>query len=108
MYLDLVPVGRTEYRVWDIILGEYQRPTVPMEKASDEAASKAKKEVRAWKDANNIGLLTIQKNCEDNILAKVGNETSAEGAYDKLKKAYEGKMIIKFYAFLDSLLMMKT
>ena len=104
-YLDLIPIGTTEYRVWDIVLGDYQRPTVPKEKASDEAASKAKRELRAWRDADNIGLLTIQKNCEDDILAKIGNETSAKGAYDKLKKAYEGKTVPGLYTLLDSLLL---
>ena len=104
-YLNLIPIGTTEYSVWDIVLGDYERPVVPKDKASDEAASNAKIELRAWKDADNIGLLTIQKNCGDDILTKIGNETSAKGAYDKLKKAYEGKTVTEFYTLLDSLLL---
>jgi hypothetical protein len=45
----------------------------------------------------------MQKNWEDNIRVRIGNLTIAKDAYDELKKAYEGKYAIEFYALLNSL-----
>ena len=66
-YLDLIPVGDTDYRVWDLVIGDYKQPAKPREKDNEEAALNAKKEHRAWKDGDTIALLTIQKNCEEHI-----------------------------------------
>jgi ATP phosphoribosyltransferase regulatory subunit HisZ len=35
--------------------------------------------------------------------ARIGNLTNAKGAYDELKRAYEGRTATGFYALLDSL-----
>ena len=91
-YLDLVP-ARGEYRVWDIVTGEYQEPP----DTSDKIA------VRAWKDTNSIALLTLRKNCEDNVRARIGNLSTAKEAFDELKRAFEGRTTTEFYALLDSI-----
>jgi len=48
-------------------------------------------------------LLTILKNCEDNIRSRIGIYELAKDAYDELKKTYKSKIAIEFYALLDSL-----
>jgi hypothetical protein len=90
-YLDLVPAG-PDYRVWDVVTGSYEKPTAT-----------TGRELRSWKDANAVALLTMRKNCEDDVKARIGNLTSAKDAYAELKKAYEGKTATEFYALLDSL-----
>jgi hypothetical protein len=49
-------------------------------------------------------LLTMRKNSQDDIKARICNLTSAKYAYAELKKAYEGKTATEFYALLDSLI----
>jgi hypothetical protein len=87
-YLDLIPVDRTEeYRVWDIVMGIYIQPAPAASKSTLEEAQIAGKAIRVWKDANGIALLTIRKNCEDEVRARIGNLTNAKEAYDGLKRA---------------------
>ena len=56
-----------------------------------------------WKDADAAALLTIEKNCEENIQARIGNCVTAAEEYKELKKAYEGRTMTEFYALLESL-----
>lgn len=58
---------------------------------------------RTWKDANAVALLTIRKNCEDDVQARIGSIGSAKEAYEELKKAYEGKTSTEFYSLLNSI-----
>jgi len=102
-YLDLMDVGTTEYRVWDVVTGTYPRPSEPTEDTSADEATKIRKEIRAWKDADGVALLTIRKNCKDEIRARIGNLDTAQAAYDELKKAYQGRIVTEFYALLNSL-----
>jgi hypothetical protein len=90
-YLDLIPVRDTDHRVWDIVMGTYLSPS--------EAS--VKDVIR--KDSNGVALLTMRKNCEDEVRERIGNLTLAEEAYNELKKAYEGKTATEFHALLDSL-----
>jgi hypothetical protein len=80
-YLDLIPVYRTdEYRVWDIVMGIYLQPAPAASKSTVEEAQIAGNAIRAWKDANSIALLTIRKNYEDEVRARIGNLTNAKGS----------------------------
>jgi hypothetical protein len=89
-YLDLIPVDRTEeYRVLDMVMGIYIQPAPAASKSTVEEAQMAGNAIRAWKDANSTALLTIRKNCEDEVRARIGNLTNAKEAYDELKRAYE-------------------
>jgi hypothetical protein len=90
-YLDLIPVRDTDYRVWDIVMGTYLRPSEASDKTNTAEATQANKAIREWKDANGVALLTIRKNCEDEVRARIGNLTLAKEAYNELKKAYEVK-----------------
>jgi hypothetical protein len=102
-YLDLISVDRTEeYRVWDIVMGIFMQPASAASKSTVEAQIVGKA-IRAWKDANSIALLTIRKNCEDEVRARIGNLTNTKEAYDELKRAYEGRTATEFCALLDSL-----
>jgi hypothetical protein len=83
-------------------MGIYIQPTPTASKSTAEEAQIAGKATREWKDANSIALLTIQKNCEDEVRARIGNLTNAKEAYDELKRAYEGRTATEFYALLDS------
>jgi len=78
-----------KHDAWDIIMGEFVK---------SEGA-----EGKAWQKANDLALLTILKNCEDNVRSRIGTCELAKDAYDELKKAYEGKTATEFYALLDSL-----
>lgn len=101
-YLKLVPTG--EYRVWDIITGEYLEPgSIKTENASSSSVTDNRKMRRAWEDANAVALLTMRKNCEDDVKARIGNLESAKEAYEELKKVYEGQTATEFYVLLDSL-----
>jgi len=71
---------------WDLITGDFKKPA--------QAA-----EGKIWQKANDLTLLTILKNCEDNVRSRIGTFELAKKAFDELKKAYEGKT---FYALLDS------
>jgi len=75
---------------WDLITGDFRKST--------QAA-----EGKIWQKANGLTLLTILKNCEDNVRSRIGTYELAKDAYDELKKAYEGKTATEFYALLDSL-----
>jgi transposase InsO family protein len=103
-YLDLIPVSTAEeYRVWDIVMGRYLQPEPEVIKSTAEEGKKVGKAIRAWKDGNSVALLTIRKNCEDEVRARIGNLTNAKEAYEELKRAYEGRTTTEFYALLDSL-----
>lgn len=90
-YLDLVPAGGE--RVWDVVTGGYGKPE----------ESVTPKEKRTWKDANVVALLTIRKNCKDNVRAGIDSIGSAKDAYNELKKAYEGKTSTEVYSLLNSI-----
>jgi len=47
-YLDLIPVGDTDYRVWDLVIGDYKQPAKPKEKDSEEAALKRAQNMEGW------------------------------------------------------------
>jgi len=55
-----------------------------------------------WKDTDAVGLLTIEKNCTEDLQARIGNCDTAADAYQELKKAFEGKTTTEFGALLDS------
>jgi hypothetical protein len=84
-------------------MGIYLQPALAPSKSIVEEAQIAGKAMRAWKDANSVTLLTIGKNCEDEIRAQIGNLTNTKEAYDEFKRAYEGRTVIEFYTLLDSL-----
>ena len=73
------------------------------EKEAEEVVSGTNEAIRNWKDANSIALLTIRRNCEDDVRVRIGSLTNAKDAYNELKKAYEGKIATEFYILLDSL-----
>jgi hypothetical protein len=102
-YLGLIPVRDTDYRAWDILMGTYLRPSEASDKTNTAEATQANKAIREWKDANGVALLTMRKNCEDEVRARIGNLTLAKEEYNELKKACEGKTATEFYALLDSL-----
>jgi len=79
-----------QHNAWDLITGDFRKPT--------QAA-----EGKIWQKANDLMLLTILKNCEDNVRSRIGTYEWAKDAYDELKKAYESKTATEFYALLDSL-----
>ena len=79
-----------EHDAWDLVTGEFTNPA--------QAA-----EGKIWQKANDLTLLTILKNCENNVRSRIGTCELAKDAYDELKKAYEGKTATEFYALLDSL-----
>jgi len=76
--------------VWDLITGDFRKPT--------QAA-----EGKIWQKANDLTLLTILKNCKDNVRSRIGTYELAKDAYDELKKVYESKTATEFYALLNSL-----
>jgi len=84
-----------------VVTGAYAKPSMAMEKASNTGGTTAKRAVRMWKDADAIALLTIEKNCEEDVQARIGNCTTAEIAYQELKKAYEGKTTTEYGALVD-------
>lgn len=90
--MGLIPAGGA-YRVWDVVTGRYAQPT-------SEATMTT---TQQWQDANAIALLTIRKNCENDVRARVGNISTAQAAYRELQKAYEGHTTTEFYALLDSI-----
>jgi len=57
-----------------------------------------------WKDADAVALLTMtmEKNCEEGVQARIGRCNTAMEAYDELKKAYEEKTTAEFGALVDS------
>ena len=88
-YLRLVSAG--EHRVWDVVSGIYPQPH------DDETGA------QQWHDANSIALLTIRKNCADEVRARIGNLNTAREAYQEFQSAYEGRTTTEFYALLDSI-----
>ena len=58
----MIPVGDTEYRVWDIVIGNYKQPAKPREKDSEETALNANKQLRAWKDDDSYRVVPGQYN----------------------------------------------
>jgi len=66
-YLDIIEIPDSELRVWDVVTGAYAKPSMAMEKAPSTEGTTAKRAVRIWKDADAIALLTIEKNCEEDV-----------------------------------------
>jgi hypothetical protein len=96
-YLDLIDIG-TDYQAWDVVTGDYQRPpTAGSGKATPEQA----KETKRWKDANTIALLTIRKNCSNDVRARIETIATAKEAFDELKSAYVTKMTTEYHALLS-------
>ena len=102
-HLDLIPIENTKYRIWDIVDGKYQEPSQAGEKETEEVAASTNKAIGNWKDVNSIALLTIRRNCEDDVRARIGSLTNAKDAYNELRKGFEGKTATEFYTLLDSL-----
>ena len=48
-------------------------------------------------------MLTIRKNCADEVRARIGNLNTAREAYQEFQNAYEGRITTEFYALLDSI-----
>jgi len=90
-YLFLLDVPRTEYQVWDVVTGSYAKP-----------GETDKKEYKQWREANVVALLTIKKNCDEEVRARIGSFREAKEAYDELKKAYEGKSVTELGALMKS------
>lgn len=82
---------RTEYRVWDVVTGSYKKPE-----------EKDKREHLQWREANVVALLTIKKNCDEEVRARIGGFREAKAAYEELKKAYEGKSVTELGALMKS------
>ena len=89
MYLRITEIT-DEHDAWDLVIGDFTQPEQATEK-------------KTWQKANDLTLLTILKNCEDNVRSRVGTCELAKEAFDELKKAYEGKTATEFYALLDSI-----
>lgn len=87
LFLQITEIDEN-HDAWEVITGEYIKP-----------ANGARK----WEKANDFILLTILKNCEDNVRSRIGTFELAKEAFEELKKAYEGKMATKFYSLLDSI-----
>ena len=90
-YLFLLDVPRTEHQVWDVVTGNYKKP--------DEDN---KREYKQWREANVVALLTIKKNCDEEVRARIGGFREAKEAYEELKKAYEGKSVTELGALMKS------
>ena len=86
-----------------MVTEEYPKPSEASGKATSTEGTSAKRAIRMWKDADAVALLTIEKNCEEDIQARIGNCLTAAAAYKELKKAYEGRTTTEFYALLESL-----
>ena len=69
-----------EHTFWDIVIENAICP-----------ADEKKKNKREWLKADKFALLTMQKNCESEPLAKIEMCTTAKDAYEALKSQYEGK-----------------
>jgi len=89
LYLRITEINE-EYDAWHIVTGDYTKPT---------SGSATKK----WEKANDFILLTILKNCEENVRSRIGTFELAKAAFEELKKAYEGKTATEFYSLLDSI-----
>jgi hypothetical protein len=76
-------------------------PTAGSGKATPEQA----KETKRWKNANTIALLTIRKNCSNDVRARIETIATAKEAFDELKSAYETKTTTEYHALLSSLSM---
>jgi len=101
-YLDIIEIPDSEFRVWEVVTGGYPKPTTITEAAPTAAGAERQKQIRMWKDADAVALLTIEKNCTEDIQARIGNCETAASAYQELKKAFEGKTTTEFGALLDS------
>jgi len=107
--------------VWDVVTGEYGKPTEASEKAPSSEGIMAKRAIRMWNDADPVALLTIERNCEEDIQARNGNCSTASEvvwlaqaalsvepseAYQELQKAYKGKTTTEYGALVDSFVSM--
>jgi len=101
-YLDIIEIPDSEFRVWEVVTGGYPKPVAIVEAAPTAAGAEKQKQIRIWKDADAVALLTIEKNCTEDIQARIGNCETAASAYQELKKAFEGKTTTEFGALLDS------
>jgi len=101
-YLDIVEIPDCDFRVWDVVTGEYSKPRAIIEAAPTVAGAQNRRTIRMWKDADAVALLTIEKNCTEDIQARIGNCETAASAYQELQKAFEGKTTTKFGALVDS------
>jgi len=82
--------------------GGYPKPAALVEAAPTAAGEEKRKQIRLWKDTDAVALLTIEKNCTEDLQARIGNCDTAADAYQELKKAFEGKTTTEFGALLDS------
>jgi len=89
-YLFVLDVPRTEHQVWDVVTGSYKKP--------DETDKKYKQ----WREANVVALLTIKKNCDEEVRARIRSFREAKEAYEELKKAYKGKSVTELGMLMKS------
>jgi len=101
-YLDIIEIPDSEFRVWEVVTGGYPKPAALVEAAPTAAGEEKRKQIRLWKDTDAVALLTIEKNCTEDLQARIGNCDTAADAYQELKKAFEGKTTTEFGALLDS------
>jgi len=101
-YLDIVEIPDSDFRVWDVVTGDYPRPRMLEERVPTAAGTQNRRTIRMWKDADAVALLTIEKNCTEDIQARIGNCETSASAYQELQKAFEGKTTTEFGALVDS------
>ena len=85
-----------ENQAWDVVTGTFTKPT-------DENDPEYAKKLRVWKDADSVAFLTIRKNCDEGVGARVGSKNNAKDTYDELRKVFEGKTATEFYALFHSI-----
>jgi hypothetical protein len=57
----------------------------------------------AWEDGNSLVVLTIRKNCCDEVKSRFGVLDLASDIWKELKKAFEGKTVTEYYTLLGSI-----
>ena len=122
LYLGLMSIPGSEYRVWDVVIGDYPKPSLVEKLLAPETGAnqtngcstdslapttgerEAMEEmICGWEDADSIAFLTMHKNCEAGVQARIGSATTSKEAYERLRKAYEIRTATEFYMLLNSL-----
>jgi hypothetical protein len=95
---------------WDIVRGTVTEPKGKAKAVAKDEKAKGVSETAAtttvpeteWKKANFFAILTMKKNCEPNILPKIGITKDAQQAYKNLREYYEGKIVTDLRSILAS------
>lgn len=93
--------------IWDIVAGTLKSP-VKIEASGTAGSSTGKAPATTltnaeWTKANYFAILTMKKNCEISISAKIGITKDAHQAYKNLKANYEGKPVTDLGVLLASI-----